>query len=126
MKVTLLVAAIFYLIPIWADINSTCFPCFVSNPLKSLQSRYYLHRVDEKAEILGMPKHKRWVLLANWMDRTLLRNRVAFRMAQATCMEWTPRGEFVEVVLNGKHVGKEDDFSLKFLKNWLTNNSQKR
>lgn len=53
MKVTLLVAAIFYLIPIWADINSTCFPCFVSNPLKSLQSRYYLHRVDEKAEIQG-------------------------------------------------------------------------
>lgn len=65
----------------------------------------YALKLDSKASILGMPKHKRWVLLANWMDRTLLRNRVAFRMAQATCMEWTPRGEFVEVVLNGKHVG---------------------
>ncbi|MBR4160170.1 MAG: CotH kinase family protein [Bacteroidaceae bacterium] len=65
----------------------------------------YALKLDSKASILGMPKHKRWVLLANWMDRTLLRNRVAFRMAQATCMGWTPRGEFVEVVLNGKHVG---------------------
>ena len=52
LKVTLLVATIFfYFLSIWADINSTSFPCFVSNPLKRLQSRYYLHRVDEKAEI---------------------------------------------------------------------------
>lgn len=65
----------------------------------------YALKLDKKAEILGMPKHKRWVLLANWMDRTLLRNRVAFKLAQETCMEWTPRGEFVEVVLNGEHVG---------------------
>jgi hypothetical protein len=52
-----------------------------------------------------MPKHKRWVLLANWMDRTMLRNRVAFRISEMTDLAWTPRGEFVEVVLNGEHKG---------------------
>ena len=52
-----------------------------------------------------MPKHKRWVLLANWMDRTLLRNSVAFCIAKQTGLAWTPNGEFVEVVLNGKHIG---------------------
>ena len=65
----------------------------------------YALKLDEKAEILGMPKHKRWVLLANWMDRTLLRNRVAFQIAKSTGMAWNPRGEFVDVVLNGKHIG---------------------
>jgi hypothetical protein len=65
----------------------------------------YNLKLDEKAEILGMPKHKRWSLLANWMDRTLLRNRVAFEIASYTDMDWNPSGEFVEVILNGKHIG---------------------
>ena len=51
-----------------------------------------------------MPKHKRWVLLANWMDRTLMRNDVAFEMARRV-MAWAPRGEFVELYLNGVHQG---------------------
>ena len=51
-----------------------------------------------------MPKHKRWVLLANWMDRTLLRNDVAFEMARRV-MDWAPRGQFVELYLNGVHQG---------------------
>lgn len=65
----------------------------------------YALKLDNKAEILGMPKHKRWVLLANWLDRTLLRNRVAFQVAMSTDLAWTPRGEFVDVVLNGEHIG---------------------
>ena len=44
-------------------------------------------------------------LPANWLDRTLLRNHVSFRIAMQTDLAWTPRGEFVEVVLNGRHIG---------------------
>ena len=65
----------------------------------------YAFKLDDKAEILGMPKHKRWVLLANWMDRTLLRNRTSFQIAASTGLAWTPNGEFVEVILNGQHIG---------------------
>lgn len=65
----------------------------------------YAIKLDSKAAVLGMPKHKRWVLLANWMDRTLLRNSVAFEIARQTGLEWTPRGTFVEVYLNGRHLG---------------------
>lgn len=64
----------------------------------------YALKLDSKAEILGMPKHKRWVLLANWMDRTLLRNAVSFEMGRRV-MNWAPRGEFVELYLNDKHQG---------------------
>ena len=57
----------------------------------------YAIKLDSKAEILGMPKHKRWVLLANWLDRTIMRNHISFKIAMQTDLEWTPRGHFVEV-----------------------------
>lgn len=65
----------------------------------------YALKLDSKAEILGMPKHKRWCLLANWMDRTLIRNAVAFEISRKTDLAWTPSGFFVELVLNGEHRG---------------------
>lgn len=65
----------------------------------------YALKLDKKAQILGMPKHKRWCLLANWMDRTLIRNAVAFEIARRTDLAWTPSGFFVELILNGTHLG---------------------
>jgi hypothetical protein len=66
----------------------------------------YALKLDKKDKILGMKKHKRWCLLANWMDRTLIRNAVAFEIARRTTgLAWTPSGKFVEVVFNGKHLG---------------------
>ena len=53
----------------------------------------------------GGAKHKRWVLLANYLDRTLLRNDVALYATRQTDMDWIPSGEFVELVLNNKHLG---------------------
>ena len=56
-------------------------------------------------EVLGMPKQKHWTLLANYMDRTLMRNAIAFDCGQATSLDWTPHYRFCELVLNGKHLG---------------------
>ena len=64
----------------------------------------YALKLDSKASVLGMPEHKRWVLLANWLDRTLLRNDIAFELGRRT-MAWAPRGKFVELYLNGMHKG---------------------
>ena len=65
----------------------------------------YLVKLEEKTSLLGMPAHKRWVLLANYMDRTLMRNLVSMKVASMTSLAWTPRCVPVELVLNGKHVG---------------------
>lgn len=62
-------------------------------------------KLDKKTEVLGMPEHKRWILLANWMDKTLLRNSIAFEVSRKTGLAYTPRGTFVEVVLNGEFIG---------------------
>lgn len=66
----------------------------------------YAIKLDSKAKVLGMAKEKRFDLLANWMDRTLMRNDVTFHLANMTSsMGWNPHGKFVEVILNGKHIG---------------------
>lgn len=86
------------------DLNATTSIRGRGNSTWGYPKKPYAIKLDSKAEVLGMPKHKRWVLLANWMDRTLMRNDVAFEMARRT-MEWAPRGKFVELYLNGKHQG---------------------
>jgi hypothetical protein len=79
----------------------------------------YALKLLEKNKVLGMPKHKRWVLLANWKDRTLLRNDAAFWLSSHTQMTikdsegndvnlglpYTVRGQFVELEFNGEHRG---------------------
>lgn len=62
-------------------------------------------KLESKEKVLSMPKHKRWVLLANWKDRTLLRNDAAFWLSRQSGLDYTVRGQFVELELNGKHIG---------------------
>ena len=65
----------------------------------------YRFNLDHKANFIGSGQTKKWVLLANWMDRTLLRNDVAFEAARRTAIEWTPAGRFVDFYLDGVHLG---------------------
>lgn len=66
----------------------------------------YAVKLEKQASWLGMPKHKRWVLLANAIDRSMMRNRLAYEIgARCEGLEWTPRTRFVELVLNGEHKG---------------------
>ena len=72
----------------------------------AMPKKPYAIKLEDSSKILGMPKHKRWILLANWGDRTLLRNVAAFWLAEHTeSLAWTPRGQFVELVLNGTYRG---------------------
>ena len=66
----------------------------------------YLIKLDEKQPVFGMHEHKRWVLLANFMDRTLMRNLVSMKVSSMMShLDWTPGCVPVELVLNGKHQG---------------------
>lgn len=59
-----------------------------------------------KTSLLDMPRHKRWSFLANYRDRTLLRNDFTFKIGGlADGLEWTPSGQFTDVVFNGKYMG---------------------
>lgn len=70
-------------------------------------------KLSSKASVLGMPKHKRWCLLANWKDNTMLRNDLAFELSRRMSaafsdksgIVWAPKGKHVELVLNGRYIG---------------------
>lgn len=65
----------------------------------------YTFKFETKQSILGMPASKKWILLANYRDRTLIRNAVSLELARLFNFEWVPQGRFVEVFLNDKHLG---------------------
>jgi len=65
----------------------------------------YRIKLDAKASLLGMPSDKDWNLLANYNDKTLMRNAIAFELSRRLGLPWTPRGAFVEVFLNGRYDG---------------------
>lgn len=65
----------------------------------------YKIKLSDKASLLGMPEQKNWVLLANYDDKTLIRNDVAFELGRRVGMAWTPRSQFVELYLNGTYEG---------------------
>ena len=71
------------------------------------EKKPYALKFDKKTEVLGMPVHKRWALLANWRDRTLLRNDATFWLAKKAHEEipYTTSGQFVELVFNGEYRG---------------------
>ena len=62
-------------------------------------------KLDVAAPVLDMPSHKDWVLLANYADKTLLRNAVGMEFSRRVGMAWTPRLRHVDVYLNDEFLG---------------------
>lgn len=73
---------------------------------ESLKNSYNL-KFDKKTSILGLPAGKRWVLLSNAYDKTLIRSSVAFDIASSSLFSfpWIPQSKPVELILNGKYMG---------------------
>lgn len=66
----------------------------------------YAIKLGKKTELFGMPKHKRWVLLAAYNDKSMIRTDIAFYLAQNySNLRWKQGGELVELILNGQHLG---------------------
>ena len=81
------------------------------NSTQNFPKKPFALKFDKKVGPQGMPTDKRWELLANWMDRTMLRNAVAQDVAHRTAnaladgLGWNPHGVSVELIINGRHVG---------------------
>lgn len=75
------------------------------NTTWGMPKKPYKIKLSEKAKILGMPKDKEWVLLANYDDKTLLRNIVAMEISKRLGFSWTPGMVSVEMYFNGSYEG---------------------
>lgn len=70
-----------------------------------VKKKPYKFKLETKQDLLGMGKNKHWILLANYYDVTMLRNKFTYWLGAELGMEFTPQCEFVNVIMNGEYLG---------------------
>ena len=75
------------------------------NSTWSFPKKPYQIKFDNKENVLGMPKDKKWILLANYSDKTMLRNELAFDLSRYSNLNWTSESRFVELFINNEYLG---------------------
>ena len=62
-------------------------------------------KFSSAVSLLGLPAEKSFRAIANYLDKTSIRNAVAFEMARRLSAQWTPKEVYCEVYLNGLYQG---------------------
>ena len=75
------------------------------NSTWGMPKKPYRLKFDKKQSLFGEPKDKSWVLLANYSDKTKLRNPLAFYMGDISKLDWTPCSHQADLFLNHVYQG---------------------
>lgn len=76
------------------------------NSTWGMAKRPYKIKFESKQPLFGEPADKEWVLLANYSDKTMIRNAISFWIGnEISNLDYTSSFHFVELELNGKYVG---------------------
>jgi hypothetical protein len=65
----------------------------------------YQLKFKDKTSFFDMPSDKKWIFLANFIDKTMARTRLAFELGYISNLDWTARSQFAEVILNDEYIG---------------------
>ena len=65
----------------------------------------YQIKFGDKTKVLNMPKDKKWVLLAEISDISLIRNKIVREIANMGSFDYVPQSEYTELFINNKHAG---------------------
>lgn len=75
------------------------------NSTSGAEKAPYNIRFSERVSLLGMDRGRRWSLLANLYDKTMMRNYIAYYLAGQMDLPYTSQCRYVEVYLNGEYRG---------------------
>lgn len=75
------------------------------NSTSSGEKKPYNFKLSSSSDVLGLGEGKKWCLLANCYEKTLIRNEMVFHFARKTNVAFTPDSRFVDVYLNGVLLG---------------------
>ena len=76
------------------------------NKSVSFPKKPYRIKYNSKHKVLDSPaKAKKWTLINNYGDKTLMRNLLAFELSRCLEMPYTPYGQSVDVLVNGEYKG---------------------
>ena len=62
-------------------------------------------KLDEEHSVLGMPSGKKWSLLANYLDTSLMRNKLSYDFAKDIGLSYSCEARYVDVWINGQFNG---------------------
>lgn len=75
------------------------------NSTASAEKKPYNVKFPEKVSLFGIEEGKKWSFLANFFDKTLIRNKLALDFASELELDYVSQSSFCEVWVNGKFVG---------------------
>ncbi|MDE5883894.1 MAG: CotH kinase family protein [Oscillospiraceae bacterium] len=65
----------------------------------------YNIKLPQKADLYGMGKAKKWALLGNYLDHSMLRNKMTFEISRAAGMDYVMDSVFVDLYADGSYRG---------------------
>ena len=75
------------------------------NSTWNFPKKSYQFKFDDKYNLFDMPEDKKWLMLANYSDKTMIRNAIAFELGYLSSLDWSPGFHFAEVSINGESKG---------------------
>lgn len=62
-------------------------------------------KLDERHRVFGVKANKDWVLIANYNDKSLLRNTLGYKVSEICDLAWTPKVRACDLYINGDCYG---------------------
>ena len=75
------------------------------NSTWGLAKKPYNIRFDKKTSLLGMPKAKKWTLLASYLDPQLISNHASWKLSEMLQSPVTIRSRHIDLYINGVYLG---------------------
>lgn len=70
-----------------------------------MPKKSYKIEFSQKQSLLNMPPDRDWALIANYADKTLMKNYLMYNLSASLDAYYAPRCEFIELYLNKEYLG---------------------
>ncbi len=71
----------------------------------NIEKKPYNIKLAKKTALMGMAKSKKWCLLANGQEHSMIRNRFTYDMADEVGLPFAPESRFLDLYANGEYLG---------------------
>ena len=85
--------------------NGSRYELFKKRPYRVKFNDGKSHHMLKGSPLESPAKAKKWTLIPNWRDKSLMRNNIAFEMSRRLGLRYTPWIQNVDVIVNGEYKG---------------------
>ena len=85
--------------------NGSRYEAFLKRPYRVKFNDGKSHHMLKDSPLQSPAKSKKWTLIPNWRDKSLMRNNIAFEMSRRLGLSYTPWIQNVDVIVNGEYKG---------------------